>query len=134
MSNKTKIITLISLVITYILFSPTPKGIDPLDYKPEKPLSLDDMAIDKDKLRNAFFIQTPAPGAEDVEIDSQGNIYSGLHDGSIIRVTPDYTDVKVIAKSEGPIFGIDLSKKGDKLALADQILGIRILDLKTGTF
>ena len=44
----------------------------------------------KNKLDNAIFVSTPADGAEDVEIDqSTGYIYSGLHDGSIIRVTPD---------------------------------------------
>lgn len=38
----------------------------------------------------------------------------------------------VITKSEGPIFGIDINKNGTKLAYADQVSGIKMLDLKTG--
>lgn len=30
-------------------------------------------------------MHTPTPGAEDIEFDNQGFVYSGLADGSIIR-------------------------------------------------
>lgn len=79
-----------------------------------------------------MFITTPAQGAEDVEIDNKGYIYSGLGDGSIIRIKPDNSEITTIAKSEGHIFGIDINSRSDKLALADQVSGIKILDLMTG--
>ncbi len=79
-------------------------------------------------------IATPAPGAEDVEVDQNGFVYSGLHDGSIVRIKPDNSELKVIAKSEGPIFGVSLNKQGDKLVVADQKTGIKLLNLKDGSF
>jgi hypothetical protein len=39
--------------------------------------------------------------------------------------------LEVIAQSEGAIFGIDINSKHNKLVLADQVSGIKILDLKT---
>lgn len=92
------------------------------------------MNISRDKLRTATYISTPAPGAEDVEFDNKGYVYSGLSDGSIIRFKGNGSDVEVIAKSEGAIFGIDINSKYDKLALADQKAGIKILELDTRKF
>lgn len=40
----------------------------------------------------------------------------------------------MLAKSEGPIFGIDINKNGDKIVLADQLSGIKLFDLQTNTF
>jgi tricorn protease-like protein len=79
-------------------------------------------------------VSTPAPGAEDVEFDNKGYVYSGLSDGSIIRFKGNGSDVEVVAKSEGAIFGIDINSKFDKLVLADQKTGIKVLDLNTRKF
>jgi hypothetical protein len=48
-----------------------------------------------------------------------------------VRFKENGEGLEVIAKSEGPIFGIDINSKCDQLALADQVAGIKILDLKT---
>lgn len=46
-----------------------------------------------------MLINTPFTGAEDIEFDQDGNIYSGLHDGTIIQVDKDTLEVKTIGKS-----------------------------------
>ncbi len=57
-----------------------------------------------------------------------------MHDGSIVRIKEGTTQAEVIAKSDGPIFGISLNSDDSRLAVADQVSGIRVLDLKTGKF
>lgn len=131
--DKKKIIFIgISVLVCILVYVPTPKKIDPQEYNPAQPVSLDDLEIPKNKLDKAVYINTPFSGAEDVEFDKDGNIYSGLHDGSVIRIDRDSLEVKVVGKTQGAIFGIDINANGDKLALADQVSGIKILNLKTG--
>lgn len=132
MDKKKIVFIVISIIVCLLVYLPTPKGRDPEEYEPSEPLDLDKIKVSKDKFDNAVFISTPASGAEDVEIDRQGFIYSGLSDGSIIRIKPDNSEITTIAKSEGHIFGIDINSRNDKLALADQVSGIKLLDLKTG--
>jgi len=76
----------------------------------------------------------PVKGAEDVEIDDEGFVYSGLSNGKIVRFTGNGSNIEVIAKSEGAIFGINLNEDNDKLVLADQRTGIKLLDLKNRVF
>lgn len=74
----------------------------------------------------------PIHGPEDVEIDDQDNVYSGLADGTIIRISlKNRTEMEVLAKSDGPIYGVDVSKSGKKLVFADLSSGIKLLDLQT---
>lgn len=66
MSKKTVIFVIFSTLIGFLLYKPTPKNIEPEKYKSESPLSLDELNYPKNKLDNAVYIRTPAPGAEDV--------------------------------------------------------------------
>lgn len=99
MDKKKLIFIGISVLVCFLVYLPTPKQIDPQEYNPAQPVNLDELEIAKDKLDRAVLINTPFTGAEDIEFDHDGNIYSGLHDGTIIQVDKDTLEVKTIGKS-----------------------------------
>lgn len=72
----------------------------------------------------------PAPGPEDIVIDDQGRIYSGLVDGSIVRLSPDGGQVETLANTGGRPLGLRLD--GTTLLICDSHRGLLRLDLASG--
>lgn len=72
----------------------------------------------------------PASGPEDVVVDDQGQVYSGLIDGSIVRVSADGERVTVIANTGGRPLGLRLH--AGTLLICDSHRGLLRLDLGTG--
>lgn len=71
-------------------------------------------------------------GPEDLTIDDQtGAIYTGLHDGSIMKI--DSSGVKKIGKGKGVILGVKLSQDNSQLFFVDIDKGMCKLDLSTGS-
>lgn len=70
-------------------------------------------------------------GPEDVVLDADGNIYTGLKDGRILRISPDGTAVETIAQIDGRGYGIELY--GDsELVVCAGALGLLALDVNSG--
>lgn len=74
----------------------------------------------------------PAPGPEDVVVDDAGQVYTGLADGSIVRVAPDGSTYTTIANTGGRPLGLRLHER--TLLVCDSHRGLLRLDLDTGTF
>lgn len=91
MNKKNIIFIAISIVVSLLVYLPTPKRIELEDFNSKHPEHISNLPIDKNKIDNAQFIITPQNGVEDIEIDNKGFIYSGLSDGSIIRINPENT-------------------------------------------
>lgn len=85
--------------LSVLIILPTPKGIEPQDVDMPSVVEIASLDIPKNRFENAKFITTPAIGPEDIVIDNDGNIYSGLSDGSIIRVSSNGQQTEVIGKS-----------------------------------
>lgn len=75
-------------------------------------------------------IEVPGMGAEDVVIDARGNAWTGTEDGSIFRVAPDGSVVRV-GHTGGRPLGIELYGE-DRLLIADAHVGLLSMSTVTG--
>lgn len=110
------------------LFTPM-KGFDPnpvplARYLEYHPILFNDTALDNVHLIKSNALKFP----EDLDVDeSAGIIYTGLVDGSIVRIKDE--KIEVIAKGKDTILGVKLSKDLRHLYFADTGAGICRLDL-----
>jgi len=72
-----------------------------------------------------------AVGPEDVVIDQDGRVYTGVADGRILRITPD-GDVTTVATTGGRPLGVELTDDG-RLVVSDAHRGLLRVDPATGT-
>ena len=68
-------------------------------------------------------------GPEALLLDTQGYLISGLHDGRIIRTSPDSRSLEVLVNTGGRPLGLALHPDG-RLIVADGIKGLLALDAK----
>jgi sugar lactone lactonase YvrE len=64
---------------------------------------------------NLTVFDTPGEGPEDVALDAEGNLYTGLVDGRILKFTPDGRSHTVVAETGGRPLGIEIDPDGDLL-------------------
>jgi sugar lactone lactonase YvrE len=76
-------------------------------------------------------IEVPGTGPEDVLIDSDGWIITGLNDGRLLRIKPDGRRMDVIADTRGRPLGIELFPDG-RLLVCDAKRGLLRVDPKDG--
>jgi sugar lactone lactonase YvrE len=69
---------------------------------------------------------TGGTGPEDVAVDLDGNVYTGVSDGRILRLAPDGT-VRVVADTGGRPLGIEVHPDGD-LVVCDAYRGLLRVD------
>jgi sugar lactone lactonase YvrE len=74
---------------------------------------------------------TGGKGPEDVAVDQDGNVYTGVGDGRILRLAPDGT-VRVVADTGGRPLGIEVHPDGD-LVVCDAYRGVLRVDPARGT-
>jgi sugar lactone lactonase YvrE len=70
-------------------------------------------------------------GPEDVALDADGNLYTGVEDGRILRVGPD-GEVRVVADTGGRPLGVEVHPDGD-LIVCDAYRGLLRVDPVRGT-
>ncbi|GAA4553513.1 SMP-30/gluconolactonase/LRE family protein [Amycolatopsis samaneae] len=70
-------------------------------------------------------------GTEDVVVDAEGRIYTGVADGRILRVTPDGGRVDVLADTGGRPLGIEFFGE-DELLVCDAHAGLLTVPLGGG--
>lgn len=73
----------------------------------------------------------PGKGPEDVVVDAAGNVWAGIEDGRILRISPDGRTIDTIGDTGGRPLGIEIDPDGD-LRICDAHLGVLSLDPRTG--
>jgi sugar lactone lactonase YvrE len=71
-------------------------------------------------------------GPEDVVVDGEGRIYTGVDDGRILRLSPDGRRIDVIADTGGRPLGLELYGE-DELLICDARAGLLVVPLAGGT-
>jgi sugar lactone lactonase YvrE len=119
----------IAIVVLYLFFWPVP--ISPVAWTPPPAPALTGQYQQNSLLSNTERLSlgtgTPNPGAgfapEDVALDAEGRIYSGLDDGRIMRLQADGTRPEVFANTHGRPLGLAFDSSGN-LIIADAIKGL----------
>ncbi|MGV0813186.1 SMP-30/gluconolactonase/LRE family protein [Mycolicibacterium boenickei] len=94
----------------------TPPPIDPLPDVPAGELTI---------------VPLPGDGPEDVVVDSSGQLWTGLVDGRIVRVSPD-GGTAVVADTGGRPLGMHVARDG-RVLVCDSHRGLLALDPAAGT-
>ena len=123
---------LIAIVVLYLLFWPVP--ISPQAWNPPPAPSLTAQYQQNSLLatteRLSLGTATPIPGAgfapEDVALDAEGRIYTGLDDGCIMRLQADGTKPEVFSNTHGRPLGLAFDPSGN-LIVADAIKGLLLI-------
>jgi len=115
------------IYISAILFLPIQDGIDPVpDYDVTK---WNDVPENKLLQNSEYLSKGELIGAEDVEFDAEGNIYTGLLNGNVVKITKD-KKTHIITKLRRPL-SLRFDKKGNLLVL-DGFVGLLSLNVTTG--
>jgi sugar lactone lactonase YvrE len=77
-------------------------------------------------------IEVGGHGPEDVLVDEEGRVVTGLEDGRVLRISPDSGRVEVVAETGGRPLGIELLGDG-RLLVCDARLGLLAVDPGGGT-
>lgn len=109
----------LALLLVYLLFWPLPFAAAP-DAPVGKNPAGGGIYAKNNKLAEARPVTT-GEGPESIAIDRQGRLYSGLEDGSIIRV--DGEAVRVLANTGGRPIGVEFDAAGN-LIIADIYEGL----------
>jgi sugar lactone lactonase YvrE len=123
------IAALIAFVVLYLLLWPVP--ISPEAWTPPPAPALTTQYQQNSLLspteRLSLGTGTPNPGAgfgpEDVALDAEGRIYTGLDDGRIMRLQADGTKPEVFSNTHGRPLGLAFDPSGN-LIVADAIKGL----------
>jgi sugar lactone lactonase YvrE len=75
--------------------------------------------------------QVNGDGTEDVVGDDKGNVFTGVADGRILRLTPDGRRLDTVADTGGRPLGIELHPDG-RLLVCDASRGLLLVDRGTG--
>lgn len=70
-------------------------------------------------------------GPEDVLVDAEGRIYTGLADGRILRITSDGSRIETVADTGGRPLGLEFLGSAE-LLVCDAIAGLLVVDLGSG--
>ena len=76
-------------------------------------------------------VGVPGNAPEDVVVDADGNIWTGVDDGRIIRISPDSGETTVVADTGGRPLGLGLARDG-RLLVCDSPRGLLVLDPGSG--
>jgi len=76
-------------------------------------------------------IPLPGHGPEDVVVDAEGWVITGLADGRILRVNPETTEIRLLAHTGGRPLGLELFEDG-RLLICDSRLGLLEANPLTG--
>jgi len=136
------ITALVAVVAAYLLLWPTP--LDPYAWTPpanpgtgpDSPFhttgSMASVASLGEEIIKSRFVAAGKPnnfGPEDVAVSPRdGHIYTGLGDGSVLRIAPDGGEVEVFADTGGRPLGMAFDASGETLYVADGHRGLVAVD------
>ncbi|NHA14420.1 SMP-30/gluconolactonase/LRE family protein [Thioalkalivibrio sp. XN279] len=132
------LVAVVVLVLAYLLAWPTP--LDPFAWQPppdpgtgaDSPFrptqSMEGAQPLAETLIRARFLAAGSPenfGPEDIAISPRdGHIYTGIGDGSILRIEPESGAVEVFADTGGRPLGMGFDPSGERLYVADAERGL----------
>ena len=102
--------------------------IEPIRWQPppSRPLPAPDLAA------TLHFVELPGTAPEDVVADAEGNIWTGVEDGRIVRITPDGSAAHVVTDTGGRPLGLAVARDG-RLLICDSHRGLLRYDPATDT-
>ncbi len=113
---------LLIAALAYLFVWPSP--IDSVAYEPPPKPSLEGPLAPNRLLESAETLAVgQVAGPEDVEVHSDGKIYTGTVDGRVVVIDPKSKEVKTIATTGGRPLGIATAPNGD-LIVADAVKGL----------
>ncbi len=100
--------------------------IDPVRWNPPPIEPLPDFA-------SASITVVPVPGnaPEDVVVDADGQIWTGVDDGRIVRISPESGETTVVGDTGGRPLGLHVARDG-RLLICDSPRGLLAMDRDTG--
>ncbi len=128
MNKSTRILFIITVAIMPILLIATlPNTIDAAAYYPSQPQPMDGpWQPNNDLLAADLLASGKIRGPEDVDVDTQGNVYAGLTDGRIVRIDLQ-GEVHDFAHTQGRPLGLHFDATGN-LIVADARKGLLSID------
>ena len=122
----TVLLLLAAGAIAYLLFWPA--SIEPVAWEPPKAPKLEGAFAPNaylDQVERLYSGQLPGP--EDVTMDSQGRLYTGVVDGRILRMSAGGDALETFAKTGGRPLGMAWDSEGN-LIVADALKGLLSID------
>jgi streptogramin lyase len=105
----------------------TRPSIDPVRWQPPSSRRLPAPDLDP----RLHVVVMPGPAPEDVVVDSDGAVWTGLADGKIVRIEADATSHTVVADTGGRPLGLAVARDG-RLLICDSHRGLLRMDTRTG--
>jgi len=116
------LLVLLGLLLLYLLFWPVP--IDPVAWTPQEMPPLTGTYAPNTRLTDVKRLGLgDAFGPEDIAVDSQGRIYTGVEGGRILRLEPDGGKPEMFSDTGGRPLGLKFDSTGN-LIVADAIKGL----------
>jgi sugar lactone lactonase YvrE len=100
--------------------------VDPVRWQPPPVEALPDFPT-----AELTIVPVPGDAPEDVVADADGNIWTGLIDGRIVRIAPDAASASVVGETGGRPLGLAVARDG-RLLVCDSPRGLLALDPLTG--
>ncbi|UTW08505.1 SMP-30/gluconolactonase/LRE family protein [Pseudomonas benzenivorans] len=125
--NKLLGLLVLGLVATALYLAITPSPIEPLAWQaPPAPVMTGVLEPNDTLMKAELLGKGHVQGPEDSAVDAQGLVYSGLHDGRIVRIAADGR-VEPFAYTGGRPLGMDFDAAGN-LIVADAYKGLLSID------
>jgi sugar lactone lactonase YvrE len=100
--------------------------IDPVRWQPPPVDPLPDLPS-----ADITVVAVPGEGPEDVVVDADAQIWTGLIDGRIVRISPDGSESSVVADTGGRPLGMHVARDG-RVLICDSHRGLMALDPDSG--
>ncbi|HXY36071.1 MAG TPA: SMP-30/gluconolactonase/LRE family protein [Planctomycetaceae bacterium] len=121
---------LLLVVVLYLFLWPSP--IDSIPWQPPPKPALEGALAPNNLLESAELLAVgQIVGPEDVEVHSDGKIFTGTVDGRVVVIDPGSKEVKTVATTGGRPLGIATAPNGD-LIVADAVKGLLSVTSKGG--
>ena len=119
------LLALVAAGAAYLAVTPSP--IEPLAWQaPQAPLMTGVLEPNDTLMKAELLGLGQMHGPEDTAVDGQGRLYSGLHDGRIVRLVSDGS-LETFADTGGRPLGMDFDAAG-RLIVADAYKGLLAID------
>lgn len=128
-SRKVRHLLLLILIVVVAFLLLMPTKVQPVNWSPPKAPSMKDGPFaENQRLKDVQRIGAQEiAGPEALLVDALGFLITGLHDGRIIRTSPESKTLEVLANTGGRPLGLALHPDG-RLIIADGVKGLLALD------